>query len=192
MAAMGPSRTEVEVKLGFPSPEEALRRVEALPAALAEPRRFEDNRVYDLPTGDLRSTGRLLRLRLRGARATLTFKSRVPGDSRHKVQLEHETAVSDMEETDLILRALGFSPWYRYQKYRTVYRFDGVEISVDETPIGCFVELEGDPEAIDRVAALLGFGPERYIRGTYRELHEAESASRGTAAGDLVFADPAR
>jgi adenylate cyclase class 2 len=68
-----------------------------------------------------------------------------------------------------------------------VYRFDDVEIAIDETPIGCFVELEGDPEAIDGLAARLGCTPERYILETYHELHEAEAAARGVPAGDLVF-----
>jgi adenylate cyclase class 2 len=184
MASMEPSRKEIEIKLRFPSAIEAIRRIESLGAAPAGRREFEDNRVYDLPSGALRARDQLLRLRLRGSAATLTFKSRLAGDGVHKVCEEHETGVSSFEDADRILTALGFASWYRYQKYRTLYRLDGVEIAVDETPIGCFVELEGEPQEIDRLARRLGFRAEEFIRSTYRELHESTA---GSEAGDLVF-----
>jgi adenylate cyclase class 2 len=183
---MDPSN-EVEIKLRFDSPRTAVREIEKLGADLVEQRAFEDNGVYDLPSRALRMAGQLLRLRTKGSSSTLTFKSKVPGHARHKVYREHETGVDDVEQTHLLLTGLGYSRWYRYQKYRTVYRFDDVEIAIDETPIGCFVELEGDPEAIDGLAARLGCTPERYILETYHELHEAEAAARGVPAGDLVF-----
>jgi len=186
---MAPSRTEVEVKLRFDSARDAVQLLESSGADLVAPRAFEDNHVYDLASGELRNTSRLLRLRRKGTVFTLTFKSKVAGESRHKVYLEHETKIEDGEQMHLLLTALGYTPWYRYQKYRTVYRLDDVEVSLDETPIGCFVELEGEGDAIDRLASRLGFTPDRYIRDTYHDLHEADAAARGVPAGDLVFAE---
>ena len=191
MAPMDPSRTEVEIKLAFPSPEDAVLRVEAIGARLLNPREFEDNRVYDLADGALRADGRLLRLRRAGDRATVTFKSRVAGKHRHKVRIEHETGVADPEQFEEILAGLGYSAVYRYQKYRSVYSADRVEISIDEVPIGCYIELEGEPDAIDRLATRLGFGPKDYIRESYLSLHRAHAESSGTPMGDMVFADTA-
>jgi len=187
MPPMDPSRTEVEIKLAFPSPENAIHEIEALGASPVRDRELEDNRVYDLPDGTLLESRRLLRLRRSGDRAIVTFKSRVPGEQRHKVRIEHETPVADAEQFDLILRGLGYAAVYRYQKYRSVYRLGGVEISVDETPIGCYVEIEGDPDEIDRVAARLGFDQDDYIRESYRDLHRAHAAASGESMGDLVF-----
>jgi adenylate cyclase class 2 len=186
---MDPSRTEVEIKLAFPSPENAIHEIEAIGASTVRDREFEDNRVYDLPDGTLLESRRLLRLRKSGDRAIVTFKSRVPGEQRHKVRIEHETPVGDAEQFDLILRGLGYAEVYRYQKYRSVYRLDGVEISVDETPIGCYVEVEGEPDEIDRVAARLGYGQSDYIRESYRDLHRAHAAARGISMGNLVFSE---
>ena len=186
---MAPSRNEVEIKLRFDSAQDAIKKLEQLGAVPVEPRAFEDNRVYDLASGELRRTSRLLRLRRKGTVFTVTFKSKVEHESRHKVYLEHETKVEDAEQMHLLLTSLGYTPWYRYQKYRTVYRLDDVEVSVDETPIGCFVELEGEPDAIDGLATRLGFTVDRYIQDTYHDLHEADAAARGVPAGDLVFAD---
>jgi adenylate cyclase class 2 len=186
---MAPSRIEVEVKLRFDSARDAVQKLEQSGANLVAPRAFEDNRVYDLPSGELRNTSRLLRLRRKGTTFTLTFKSKVEGETRHKVYIEHETEVEDGEQMHLLLTGLGYAPWYRYQKYRTVYLLDDVEVSVDETPIGCFVELEGEGDAIDLLASRLGFTPDRYIRDTYHALHVADAAERGVATGDLLFAE---
>jgi adenylate cyclase class 2 len=135
----------------------------------------------------------MLRLRRVGRRAVLTFKRRIPGDSRYKVCEEHETEIDDPAALEGVLRGVGFRVAYRYQKYRTLLALPGVEVAMDETPLGCFIELEGDREAIDRAAERLGFSPERYIRSTYRELQLA--ASPDGEPGDLLMQeadDPAR
>ena len=188
MRPMEPSRNEVEIKLRVVSAHDAVGRIEKLGAVLERPRELEDNLVYDLPSRALRDARQLLRLRRKGPATTLTFKSKAPGEHRHKVYVEHETRVEDGDELHRILTALGYSPWSRNQKYRSIYCLEGLEITVDETPIGCYVELEGEPDAIDRVADRLGYAPADYVRATYHELHEADAAERGVAAGDMVFA----
>jgi len=190
MRPMEPSRNEVEIKLRVASARDAVDRIEKLGAVLHHPREFEDNLVYDLPSRMLRKSKQLLRLRRKGPAVTLTFKSKAPGEHRHKVYVEHETRVEDGDELRCILDALGYSPWYRYQKYRSIYRLEELEIAVDETPIGCYVELEGEPDAIDRVAGRLGFTADDYVRATYHELHEADAIARGVPLGDMVFAEP--
>ena len=116
----------------------------------------------------------------------MTMKCPVETDGRHKVRDEFETAVSEPDAFERILRELGYSPCYRYQKYRTVYTLDDLEIVLDETPIGCFVELEGPPESIDRTAERLGFSSDRYIRESYREL-QRQLAPAGTVPGDMLM-----
>ncbi len=184
---MTPSHRETEIKLPFASPAEAGSRIAALAAAPKRAREFEENTLYDLPGDPLRGSGRLLRLRRVGGRAVLTFKGPVPGEHRHKVRVEHETEVDRPDAVAAILEGLGFAPRYRYQKYRTTFALGGLEIALDETPIGCFVELEGEPDEIDRVAERLGFTPPQYVLATYRQLQEELAASTGTEPGDLVF-----
>lgn len=183
---------ETEIKLPFPSAGEAIERLRQLGARLLHERAFEDNIAYDLPSGDLRAAGRLLRLRRYGGRAWLTYKGPARRAGGHKVRTEHETEVGDADGLERLLGDLGYRPSYRYQKYRTVLALPGLEASVDETPLGCFVELEGDPRAIDALAVQLGFVADQYIVATYRELHEAACASRGVAAGDLLLDVPVR
>jgi hypothetical protein len=57
-----------------------------------------------------------------------------------------------------------------------------VEIVVDETPIGTFLEIEGPVAAIHEAARALGRGPADYVGASYVALF---AAAGGT--GDMVF-----
>ncbi|GAB4224450.1 MAG: class IV adenylate cyclase [Acidobacteriota bacterium] len=182
---------EIEIKIAVDDPAEARRRLGGAGLVALSPRIFEDNRVYDDADGSLAAAHRLLRLRSAGGRHTLTFKRPESGpgsgsdSGRYKVRIEHEVEVSDPDEMHAILASLGYRVAYRYQKYRQTYALGRVEIDLDETPIGTFMELEGPPEEIDRLAAALGYGPEDYITRTYRDLFVEHRA--GSTAGDMVF-----
>ena len=53
---------------------------------------------------------------------------------------------------------------------------------VDETPIGDFLEVEGEAEGIHRVAAELGFSRSEYVTDSYVALFFAAGGK-----GDMVF-----
>jgi adenylate cyclase class 2 len=187
---MAKSNRENEIKLAYASPETAIARLAGAGATRMGERAFEDNVLFDLEGRPLSASGRLLRLREVGGGCLLTFKGPVEGEHRHKVRVEHETSVGDAGSIRSILSGLGFAPVYRYQKYRTPYRLGDVEVSVDETPLGTFVELEGEPDDVDRAAAALGAHRAEYIRATYRDLQEEQARARGIVAEDLLL-DPA-
>ena len=184
---MPSASTEIEIKLPYDSAERARDAVVRLGAHVARKRHFEDNILFDRKHEPLAQQGKLLRLRRVGDAALLTYKAPTARDSKYKVRLEHESEVGDPNAVVQMLEGLGFAPCYRYQKYRTVFELDGLDLCLDETPIGCFVELEGTPEAIDRTAALLGFGEDDYLRQSYRELHVLAAGRRGRPPGDMVF-----
>jgi adenylate cyclase, class 2 len=95
-----------------------------------------------------------------------------PG-KRYKVREEHELRIADHEEMPRILEALGLRPWFRYEKFRTTYGLPGIahlKVELDETPVGLFLEIEGERGAIDRAAELLGFARSDYIDGSYGAL----------------------
>ena len=184
---MAMSRRETEIKLAFPSPKDALRALGSVGAVESRPRVFEDNVLFDLDDERLARSGRLLRLRRAGADAVVTYKGAAEAGHRHKVREEVEVRVDDPEEMDRIFRGIGLAARYRYQKYRTTFELPDLEIALDETALGTFIELEGEPEAIDRVAAALGRTPGDYLTATYRELQEKDAAVRGVEAGDLLY-----
>ena len=66
--------------------------------------------------------------------------------------------------------------------YRESWRHRDQEIEIDETPIGCFLEIEGDAAGIAAVASELGFTPADYIAESYAGLFVAAGGK-----GDMVF-----
>ena len=175
---------ESEIKLRMPGPGPAREAVARLGATLVRPRHFEDNVLLDDAAGTVAESGRALRLRRTDAGAVLTFKGRRTDREGVKSREEIEASLPAAEADALldILRRVGFAPVFRYQKYRETWRHGDVEIVVDETPIGTFLEIEGSLPGIHAAAAALGRGPSDYVTESYAALF---LASGGT--GDMVF-----
>ncbi len=108
-----------------------------------------------------------------------------------KTREEVETVVGLADDARRILGSLGFVQRFRYQKYREERSLDGLIIAIDETPIGTFVELEGEEAAIASVAARLGRGPADYVLASYRSLFLEHRQARGGHGTDMVFDTPA-
>lgn len=167
---------------------------DALLAALAGagarasgPRMLEDDYVLDTPDRRILHEGGLLRLRRRDDGFLLTWKGRSDAHGEVKAMNEVETAVTDGEAARALLERLGYGVTLRYQKYRTPFccpapGCEALALTLDETPLGCFIEIEGDPEAIHRCAAELGFSRADYETRSYLEIHRAENGD-----GDMVF-----
>ena len=121
------------------------------------------------PGGVLRREGELLRLRKYGADWVLTHKAK--GKSgRHKSRVETETKVADGQKMDAILRALGYVPVFRYEKFRAEWGEAEGHIVLDQTPIGGFRRDRGIA-ALDRPHREgFGLSPRDYITQSYAEL----------------------
>src|SRR5512136_312127 len=178
---MGEPR-ETEIKLRLASVEAARDSLRRIGARLVRERHFEDNVLFDDARGSLRASGTVLRLRRTPHGALLTFKGPREISGGVKSREERETTVGDADELGAILHALGYRPQFRYQKHRETWTHHGQEIEVDETPIGTFLEIEGDAEGIHAVAAELGFSRADYVTESYVGLFFA-----GGGRGDMVF-----
>lgn len=168
---MGKSNQETEIKLKLTSAAAGRRLLRAASFRVKRRRVFESNVVYDTPDGRLRAAGKLLRVRRAGRETLLTYKGPAP-PGRYKSREEVETHLTDGDQFHLILTRLDFQPSFRYEKYRTEYQRPAATgiVTLDETPVGDFLELEGPPEWIDTIAAELGYQQSDYITATYAEL----------------------
>jgi adenylate cyclase, class 2 len=178
---------EVEIKFRVDDLRALNRRLRQAGFRLLTKRTHEMNALYDLPHQELRKRGELLRLRKYGAEWVLTHKSKGKA-GRHKVRVENETRVSDGAKTEAILRALGYAPAFRYEKFRAEWSDEHGHVVVDETPIGDFGEIEGPSRWIDRTARSLGIRPEDYITETYAGLFFQWKEQTGSPAGEMTFA----
>ena len=188
-------KLEVEIKLKVPDLKLFLQKLGTLrPRRLAE-RTFEDNFVMDLPQLRLWDKGILLRVRSENGHGSLTLKGPVRSSRLFKVREEIETSCDPAEMVE-ILQNLGYRIAFRYQKYRTVYpakagggsrRMLPVKVMIDETPIGNYVELEGDPEGVTRLAELLGYSRREFIKDSYHGLFLSYCRKGGRSGRDMVF-----
>jgi adenylate cyclase, class 2 len=194
-----PSYRETEIKLRVDDLAALIRKLKRL-GVNCHGRVLERNTLFDTPDSDFRRRSRLLRLRVETPagssliaagppRAWLTSKqpARASAPVGYKQNLESEAPVAAPEYSIARFRALGFRPAFRYEKFRTSFRLGQLHLDLDETPVGTFLELEGDPRQIDRAADALGYSPRDYIRGTYWDLYAADCRRRGKIPRDMLF-----
>ena len=163
------SNQEIEVKFRVADIRDLRRRLHESKFRLITRRTHEMNTLYDLRGQTLRKRGDLLRLRKYGTEWTLTYKAKGK-TGRHKTRTELETKIDDGKKMEAILLALGFTPSFRYEKFRSEWTGGKGKVVLDETPIGIFGEIEGKSRWIDQTARLLGISSSDYITQSYAEL----------------------
>lgn len=167
----GKSNLEVEIKLRVEDAASGRRLLRRAGFRVRRRRIFESNVIYDTPGRRLRADGKMLRIRQAGRKIVLTYKG-LASPGRHKTREELEVHLSDAERFGQVMDRLGLEPSFYYEKYRTEFMRSGSPgiATLDETPIGALIELEGPPQWIDATARELGFDASSYITKSYAEL----------------------
>jgi adenylate cyclase class 2 len=175
---------ERELKFACSSLEDLRERLREMEAERLSAANSEDNWIYDRKD-ELKSSQQLLRLRVDRKGARLTYKGAPRFENEVKVRVEHETEVDDADQIHNILESLGYKVFRRYQKKREEWHVGGVTVALDHTPIGDFVEFEGD--GAGAVARRFGFDLEQSERLSYVELYESYREKNPDAPPDMVF-----
>ncbi len=177
---------EIEIKFRVSDLRALARKLRASGFRLVTRRTHEMNTLYDLPGEVLRNRMELLRLRKYGSSWRITHKS---GSkiTRHSSRVELETGVDDGTTMDAILRALGYAPSFRYEKFRAEWTDGKGHVVVDETPIGNFCEIEGPSRWIDATAKDLGQRSTDYIKKNYATLFLDWKQRSKSKATEMTF-----
>ena len=184
---------EQEVKFRLPAAEGGAAELEAVGAQVEKPRHFEQNVLYDYPDKRLVKRDEALRLRRVGDQSWLTWKGPHHGSGRIKQRRELETFLSDADAVEGILEALGLVECFRYEKYRAIYRVESAILTVDETPMGVFLEIEATPAIIKEMAGRLGLDMEDAINLSYPHLYALHRDTTPGAPEFMVFPeDPSK
>jgi adenylate cyclase class 2 len=182
------SAKEIEIKFRADDARSMPNRLRAAGFRMVTPRTHEMNMLYDLRGMPLRKRGEILRLRKYGSKWLLTHKAKGKAE-RHKSRVESETEVSDGARMDAILKALGFKPAFRYEKFRAEWSDGTGHVVLDDTPIGSLGEIEGPPRWIDRTAKALQISPADYITQSYAELFFYWKKKTKSKAQNMTFAE---
>jgi adenylate cyclase class 2 len=161
--------------------------MEALNVHCISGRHFEDNYLLDFPDERLRSQQCLLRIRSVEGRGILTYKGMPLPNGIFKSREELETGVADAAIALRLLERIGMQICFQYQKYRREFVVEGVHVTVDETPIGNYAEIEGPEEGIRNLASKLGIEESRFIRSSYYDLYLEYCLKKGRVPHFMVF-----
>jgi adenylate cyclase class 2 len=162
---------ETELKLRIPATGPFRPLLEALGFRETIPAQPELSILWDR-NGELRAAGSALRTRRYAGRLRLTWKGPKVPDPILKIRPEQETGIEDLAALESILGALGFAPVMRLEKTRAVWERAELEACLDETPFGCYLELEGEPQAIRAAMEGLGLAADRAEPRSYPELYQ--------------------
>ena len=184
---MNNATLEKEVKFYITNLTALKDRLIAIGAVQTQPRTRELNYRFDTPDLKLSRNGQALRLR-QDNRAILTFKGPSSLENGVRVRPEYEVVVDDLVSARAIFEGLGYIQTVCYEKWRAVYQYNGLEITLDELPYGNFTEIEGvDTTAIQTTARVLALDWEARIQGSYLELFDRVKKKRGLTLSDLTF-----
>ena len=178
---------ELELKYYVNDLDHLRERVISLGAECTQPRVQEINLRFDLPNYELSSAGKALRLRY-DTEARITFKG--PSQSTEGVRLrqEIEFIADNFQAAREFLLALGYQVILVYEKFRTTYVVDDLQILLDELPYGNFIEIEGVvPAKIREISERLGLNWEARISESYTVLFYHLKEQLGLNFNNLVF-----
>ncbi|PJF28525.1 MAG: hypothetical protein CUN52_13015 [Phototrophicales bacterium] len=180
--------TETEIKLYCPDFAPVLAILDSIGAILTKPRLYERNVRYEDVDQSLTPRDIVVRLR-QDDRVRLTYKE--PLSDRHADGVAHrfeaEVTVSDFDAMHLILGRLGYHPHLIYEKYRTTYTYNDLEIVLDEMPYGNFVEIEGDRAHLQALRHRLGLADAPAFADSYVDLFRYVCRALNLAITDLTF-----
>jgi len=154
---------EVELKAVVADVLAARARVEAAGGVLRFAGAMEDRR-YDTPPRRLAAEDEVLRVRVYRAptpgaptETTLDWKGPTTTERGYKVREELSTSVADPELLVAILDRLGFVVTRRIDRVIAQYALAGAILRFEQYPrMDVLLEVEGEPEAIDRAIAAAG------------------------------------
>jgi len=151
---------EVELKSVVDDVERRRANVERAGAMVVYAGRLEDRR-WDTPDRALLAKDHVLRVRTyrneAGARAELDWKGPTRREGGYKLRDELETRVADADALAAILSALGYEVSIAIDREIVQYDLGGTMIRFERYPrMDDLVEVEGEPEDIERAIAILG------------------------------------
>jgi len=170
--------TELKVKLSSTDFQDVRKILKSMGGKTRTSSQIENNILFDYTDNRLRKSGCALRLRSYNGVSLLTFKGKIQENTFLKKRSEIQTAVSHARKAKDLLQQIGLYPKFLYSKKREIWVFgkekDAVEISLDQTPFGFFLEIEGREKAILKAADLLEIKLEDAITESYVTLYRKE------------------
>ncbi len=138
----------------------------------------DEENVYLDRDGELTARDESLRLR-RDESIRLTWKGASHFHEGILSRPEIEVSISSFADALQILERLGFREIDRLAKRRETWQLQDIQVTLDTTAFGQFVELEGDAASIATVARALGLDVRQGLPSSYRKLQRERRPAGG-------------
>ncbi|MGF1507024.1 MAG: CYTH domain-containing protein [Anaerolineae bacterium] len=184
-------QTEVEIKLILDDAPAMRQKIVEL-GGRSRGQHAEINVRLDDTSRSLSMGGSLLRLRYIESdfekHTLVTVKTPTAGeDTIFRARREIEFTVSEPDSMAAAFEVLGYMPIWRYEKRRETFELTGAEIALDETPLGTFMEIEGEEASIQAAANLIGMDVAAGSLKSYSELFACVKERLSLPMDDLTF-----
>ncbi|MHB8443365.1 MAG: class IV adenylate cyclase [Patescibacteria group bacterium] len=150
---------DIEIELKFEINKDKIdffnKKLQSIGFALSK-RVYELSVMYDNPSQIMQITDGRIRLRRSGEKTILTYKKPLSRKGIKK-EIEYEVEISDFDTMEKILKMMEFTKTTSYERYRTYFHKNHIEVMIDEFPYGVFIEIEGDEKHIVKLSRDLGF-----------------------------------
>lgn len=181
---------EIEAKFPIADAASLRTRILAQGADMLLDEIYEFNLLLDRETNPLEASFERLRLRQQGNVTVLTYKRGLKKADGVAFREEIETEVDDFANMRLILERLGYTERFIYEKYRSVFRLNDCSLMLDLTPIGTYLEIEGDSyDQIMTMAERLEIDPTTAIAAGYASLFQAWKEANRSSAANMLFSN---
>ncbi|HLD37815.1 MAG: hypothetical protein A3G04_03965 [Candidatus Taylorbacteria bacterium RIFCSPLOWO2_12_FULL_44_9] len=125
-------------------------------------------------------------------RTTLTVKVKLNEKTNFFKRREMETGIDAVEQVMAMMPFLGFTKKISWEKKRQSFLMrttDNIKLFLDETPMGWFLEIEGDEKNIEAAIAKLGLQESKRINKAYLGLWEEYKKINNIAKEDMMFSE---
>lgn len=180
---------EIETKFLVSSFDQIEASLIKMGAQKIQDQHLEINYRFDTTNQKLTRTHQVLRLR-KDSKIWLTYKG--PSDysggvsSRREIEIE----ISSLEAAQELLNALEFELSVKYEKFRSVFLFNGTHVTLDKMPYGLFVEIESENQTkIEIMASHLNLNWECRIAESYLTLFYRLKRFDNLTFRDLTFSN---
>ncbi|MBF0227065.1 MAG: class IV adenylate cyclase [Desulfobacterales bacterium] len=179
---------EIEIKYYIPKKEEIRAKIIDL-CKDSHGLLFEKNIRYENSDKSLLKQNSIIRLRQTN-KTNLTFKSKIPDKTKQfRIHKELEVEVSDFQTMNEILLSIGFHHEQIYEKWRETFSYNNAIICLDSMPFGCFLEIEGEKEAIIDTSNKLGLDWNKRILLSYIEIFFILKEKFNLPFSDITFSN---
>jgi len=133
--------------------------------------------------------GIFIRTRQDGDKHTFTVKTRdLNLKSEYAERNEYNVEVEDAGKVAEMLKIIGFDDMRVLEKYRETWEGFDVDVVIDYTPIGDFMEIEGEKEEIDAFIERFNLNGLPRITMAYWDVYREDCKAKGIdEKNDLVF-----